>query len=299
MKSVEVLAALPQWENLAAEKILSSPAWAMPCRIGDTQCTMRLDAVRPAETLDIAVRFEGEDSVLCLADTPAFPELHAIWSSRADVPEPVLLAIVEKDCGGFLQMLENAVRRRLEIKGLAHDTDGLGEQTAFAQVVQSDAESSPIVFGLQLTKALVTALGQLRYLDTGHDSIRDTPLQAEVEYASFVLPEADVAALAPGDALIMPEVGTVQPRICLEGRLVISESGVAPWQDDGCLRICAADAPSVTAGAVLDAAQGNGTAPAMEPGENAQLKLVRKGKTLARGFFGSLAGQKAFIAEST
>ena len=119
MKPIDILSSLPSWSKASHEDILSSPAWAMPCRLGDTPCTMRQAKTRPAEVLPLAVRFEDEELILGLADTPAFPELHAVWDSRADVPDAILLALVEKDCGAFLQLLENAVRRQLKIVGLA------------------------------------------------------------------------------------------------------------------------------------------------------------------------------------
>ena len=110
MKPLEILSELPQWAKATANNLLASPAWAMPCRLGEQNCTMRLDALRPSETLDLLVRLGAEEHVLGLCDSENLGELHAVWPTRAEVPEPVLLALVEKECGMLLQLIENAVR---------------------------------------------------------------------------------------------------------------------------------------------------------------------------------------------
>lgn len=298
MKPSEILAAFPQWADLSPDDILDSPAWTLPCRLGDKPCTMRLDAAHPSETLDIAVRFEDETHVLGIADSPTFPELHAIWPSRADVPEPVLLALVEKDCGEFLQLLENAVRRQLKIVGLAEPSESPAGKTACAQVIVDDAPA--VVFTLDLSPMLSSSLGQLRNLDTTHPAIRDATLSAETEYAAFTLPAADLASLAPGDALLLPEIGSLQPRIVVEGRLVLSDVGVTEWSDDARLRVCAAENSTVSAGTVLAAAAESQTGTeAQTPPENTPLKLVRAGATVASGHLGHIGSQAAFVVESS
>ena len=49
MKPLEILSALPKWANAAPESLLDSPAWAMPCRLGDASATLRAAEVRPGE----------------------------------------------------------------------------------------------------------------------------------------------------------------------------------------------------------------------------------------------------------
>ena len=297
MKPNEILAAFPQWADLSPDAILDSPAWTLPCRLGDKSCTMRLDAMRPAETLDIAVRFEDETHVLGIADSPTFPELHAIWPSRADVPEPDLLALVEKDCGEFLQLLENAVRRQLKIVGLAEPSESPAGKTACAQIIVDVAPA--IVFTLDLSPMLSTALGQLRNLDTAHPAVRDAALSAETEYAAFTLPTTDLASMEPGDALLLPEIGSLQPRIVVEGRLVLSDVGVTEWTDDARLRVCAAEASTVSAGTILAvASESPSETTAQPPPDNTPLKLVRVGATIASGHLGHVGSQPAFIVES-
>ena len=150
MKPLEILSILPQWAKASAGDLLASPAWAMPCRLGERNCTMRLDAMRPSETLDLLVRFGNEEHVLGLCDSESLRELHAVWPSRADMPEPVLLALVEKDCGMLFQLLENAVRQQLSIVGLASSPRDPDTPVLFAQL--NSADGVPIVsFSLSLT----------------------------------------------------------------------------------------------------------------------------------------------------
>ena len=294
MKPIEILSSLPQWAKATPDDILSSPAWAMPCRLGSQQGTLKLGAVRPAETLDLAILIERERHVLGIAPSPAFPELGAVWASRSEVPEPILLALVEKDCGEFLQLVENAVRRQIRVEGLADASSRDDSRTVAAQVVFPD-DAPPIAFTLDLSPSISTALGQLRNIDVSHAAIRETKLPAEIEYASFSLPAAQLESLAAGDALLIPEVETLSPRLVACGKFAISESGVAEWKDEGQLRVCAAEAASVDLGTIFDAEQGGSFTPPQHPAENAPLRLVRLGKTLATGRFGPVANQKAFI----
>ena len=128
MKASEILGTLPKWANATADDIVKSPAWAMPCRLGETACTMRLDANHPADALDVAIMLEDERHVLSLVDSPRFESLHALWATRAEVPEQILLALVERECGPLLQLLENAARRQLKVVGIASDEEAGGER---------------------------------------------------------------------------------------------------------------------------------------------------------------------------
>ena len=133
MKPFEIVSSLPQWSGLAPDAIVDSPAFAMPCRLGDESVTLALGAAHPADAIRLSVMLEDEPHVLSLARSPRFKELDAVWDSRADVPEPILLALVEKDAGPVLQLVENAVRRQLRLVGLAEQ--GEAEQPVlFAQV---------------------------------------------------------------------------------------------------------------------------------------------------------------------
>ena len=286
MKPHEILSMLPQWADAAPEELLDSPAWAMPCRLGDDSTVLRTADVRPCDTLDLAVLLDGERHVLSLADSPRFTDVHALWPSRADVPEPILLALVEKECGPLLQLVENAVRRQLKIEGLA--TDGPDARTVFAQV-------NDVVFGLTRSPTVEAAFGQLRFIDSAHQAVRDTVLPCETELAAFTLPAADLASLAVGDALLLPEVGTVPPRLVVDGRFVVDGNGVLPFQDDGRLRVVGAEARTLTLGELFDRARNPAEEKSAAP---AQLRLVASGKAAAHGRLERLASHPAFVVES-
>ena len=286
MKPLEMLSMLPQWASAAPAALLDSPAWAMPCRLGETAAILRAAEVRPCDTLNLSVSLGGDRHLLSIADSPRFADLHALWASRADVPEPILLALVEKECGGLLQLVENAVRRQLKIEGLSPESPDA--RTVFAQV-------EDVVFGLSRSPAVETALGQLRFIDTAHQAVRDAVLPCETEIAAFVLPAADLSSLAVGDALLLPEAGTVPPRLVVDGRFAVDGNGVAPFRDDGRLRVVDAELRDMTLGDLFDRAQ---TPAAEKPANPAQLRLVASGKTVALGRLGRLASQPAFIVES-
>lgn len=286
MKPLEILSALPKWANAAPESLLDSPAWAMPCRLGDASATLRAAEVRPGESLDLAVLLDGERHLLLIADSPRFADLHALWATRAEVPEPILLALVEKECGALLQLVENAVRRQLKVEGLA--SDGPDERTLFMQV-------EDVVFGLTRSPVVEAALGQLRFVDTTHQSVREEQLPSETEIASFVLSAADIASIAVGDALLLPEVGTVPPRLVVDGRFLVDENGVAPFSDDGRLRVVDAAPRTISLGELFDRAESPVEEAEAKP---SQLRLVSSGKTLAEGSLDKLAGQSAFVVEA-
>lgn len=296
MKPIEILLAMPEWANATHEAILSSPAWTLPCRLGEKQCTMKLDAVHPAETLDIKVRLENEEHILGIANSPAFPELCSIWESRADVPEPILLALVEKDCGELLQLLENAVHRQLRVVGLSKDAPASRAQTVFAQITHDD-DTPPIIFSFDLSPAVSGALGLLRNIDAMHPSIRETKLPAETEYASFALPAADLASLKTGDALILPETETMPPRVIVAGKFALSDVGVAEWKDEGLLRVCAAEGSVIELGTLFDSVSGGAAALPPIPRENTPLRLMRLGKLVATGRLGLLARQRVLFID--
>lgn len=297
MKPTEILSTIPLWAKASAADLLASPAWTMPCRLGELNCTMRLDAPRPTETLDLLVRFGDEKHVLGICDSPSLADIHAVWSARAEVPEPILLALVEKDCGPLFQLLENAVRRQLGIVGLSPSATDPEAQLLCAQI--RSPESGPVVsFSLTSSPAIVSALGQLRFIDVAHPAVRDGILSAEVEYATFTLPAADLAALAPGDALLLPEIGTVPPRKIVESRLLVGEGGVTEWKDEGMLRVLALEPDTMTVGMLMDHATGNASpsSPANIPA-NTPLRLLRFGKTLATGRLASVGAQQAFVVD--
>ncbi len=296
MKSLEILSSLPDWSKATPDQLLASPAWSLPCRLGDKPCGLKLDATRPAETLDVLIRLENEEHMLGLADSPSLPELHAVWNARAEMPEPILLALVEKDCGPLLQLIENATRRQLKVVGLA---SAPAEGTPVSARVFSEA-GDILTFTLDLSPALTETLGQIRFIDTAHPDIRDKLLQAEVTYASFALGAADLSSLAPGDALLLPEIGSLAPKLIVDGRFLVSEGNVSAWQNDGLLRVSALEFPAVSLGTLFDAASGNAkdlTQP--QPAENTPLRLIGiDGASIATGRLGQVGAQAAFLVDA-
>ena len=286
MKPLEILTSLPKWAKASPGSLLDSPAWAMPCRLGDATATMRKAEVQPEDTLNIVVLLDGERHLLSVADSPRFTDLHALWATRAEVPEPLLLALVEKDCGDLLQLVENAVRHQLKIEGLS--ADGPDAQTLFVQV-------EDVVFGLTRSSMLESSLGQLRFIDFANEAVRGATLPCEVEIAAFALSAADIASIAVGDSLLLPEAGTVPSRLVVDRRYAVDGSGVVPFKDDGRIRVVDAELHELTLGELFDRAESPAAQESVKP---AQLRLESAGKTIAQGSLGQLAGQSAFVVES-
>ena len=287
MNPLEILSALPKWSAAKPDQILDSAAFAFGCRMGEESVTLKLGAVHGGDTLDLSILLGDEPHALRLSRTSRFPELDKVWDSRADVPEPILLALVEKECGAFLQMIENAVRRQLRLVGIASEADP-DAKFLFAQVAD-------ITFAITRTGTVSAALGTIRHLDLSHPDLRAETLPAEREYSAFVLSAADLASLAAGDALLLPEVGTVPPRIVADGRFAVDGTGVSPFVDDGRCRVISADPQTVTLGELFDAAE---NPHGIEGEPPCQLRLVQSGRTIAHGRLDRLGGQSAFFVES-
>ena len=305
MKPLEILLSLPQWKKATAEALVDSPAFALPCRLGDEPVQLRPAPIEPAvsELLGLSVSFGDEPHTLGLARSPRFPELNKLWDTRAGVPEPILLALVEKECGPLFQLLENAVRKQLRLVGQDDSArSDVAESRPFlnlcvAAPAREETDAAPICFALTRTPTVVAALGVLRNLDLTHEAIRSEQLSAEVEYAAFTLPEGDLASLVPGDAVVVSEIGSLPPRWIVDGRFALDGGGVSPSVDDALVRVRAAESATLPLGAVLDAAEGKvPDVPALSDGS--QLRLVRGGRTLATGFLGRVGDQPAFIVES-
>ncbi len=288
MKPLEILTAFPKWAKATPDQIIDSPAFAMPCRLGEETAFLRFDAIQSGDTLNLTILFGDEPHLLKLARSPRFPELDKLWDSRAEVPEPILLALVERECGVLFQLLENTVRRQVRLAGLAETAPRSEPQTVFAQVAD-------IPFALTRSTTVVNALGVLRYLDLTHPSLRAETLTSETEYAAFALQSADLATLSIGDVLLIPEVGTVSPRFLVDGRLVADDTGVMPFAEDGRCRIVAAEPHPVTLGELVDAAENPHRIEVPSP---SQLRLMQNGKTIAYGRFDRLGEQPAFVVES-
>ena len=299
MKPLEILSALPQWANVQPETIVDSPAFAMQCRLGEEAVVLHRAEVEPSELemQALSVAFGDEPHTLFLARSPRFPDLDKVWDSRADMPEAILLALVEKECGPLFQMLENVVRKQMRLVGLESLTQSSQRDLllSVSAPLGEESVSAALVFSLTRSAAVVAALGVLRNLDLTHEAIRSQALVAEVEYAAFAMPDADLAAIAPGDAVMLPEIGTLEPRLVVGGRFVLDGNGSSSYAEDALVRIRAAEVRPVLLGEVFDAGKTPIALAAAEPG--AQLRMVRNGKVVARGRLDRIGDQNAFIVE--
>lgn len=305
MKTSEILATLPGWADATPAKLLAHPAWTLPCRFGDDQASMRLDAIRPADTLDVLVRFEKEDHVLGIADSASFPELHAVWASKSDMPEPVLLALLEKECGPLFQLLENAVRRQLTVVSLAKAPAAEGESLA-ARVSSGGTDFA--VFTLTNSPMVTGTLGLLRNIDATHQSVRSMQLPGELELAAFALSSSDMPST--GDALLLPEIdlaaASAPVRLIVDGRFAAqAETGLTHWADDGRWRVLRAEGVSVAFGDIADFAEGTtpwAGSPALAPlgavATGLALNLTRNGHTVASGRLVRLGEQAAMSIDA-
>ena len=334
MNPLDILSALPPFRDWSPAEVLASPAWAMPCRLGDEEGRLVAEgALLPADPLRLAVRFADDPATLALADSPLFPELHALWASRAEVPSPILLALVEKECGPLLQLLENAAGRQLAVDGLAETGpeqagapdsslvtrhSSLGEARPFSLRRATGEELCS--FALTLSPAVLESFGALRNLDTAHSSVRELELPAVMQLAAPVLSSADLESIAPGDHLLLPEVQPPaagdsgespdgQAPSCPEATLIVSgllaaaPSGLAPWSDPGTLRVVLSDSPKLPLGDLLDLASGSLDHSSLVARhsslrEGAALALLRGPATLAAGRLGAVASQPSFEIET-
>ena len=112
MDAVALLKTWPDWEHASLETVLASPAWRMPVRYGETVATLVRAAAVPDDPIALAVTFDGTPAVLALADSALYPDLHLLWSRRADLPSALVLALVEKECGNLFALLEKLFRQR-------------------------------------------------------------------------------------------------------------------------------------------------------------------------------------------
>ncbi len=278
MKPIDLLSVLDAYAGLSPQAILSHPAWGVPVPWGGGTAALRADAVMPAETLNLAVRFGDDACVLGLVPSDAFPELSKLFPVRGDVPQPILLAVIEKEAGPFLQMLENVMRRELSVQGLAE------APAPDARAFRGEAAdaTSAVTFTLTLSEKMVRELGDLKYLDCEHPSIAETKVSMEVAYAVFDLSAEEEAGLAPGDYLLLPEMSAEKPgRVCLPGTL-------APDR----LRVVAAERADIPfATALQDDLR-------CAPAGTDDLLLVKGDRRIASGRLSKLGIQPAFAVEA-
>lgn len=223
MDARELLKEWPNGQLASAEGIFQSPAWCLSVACEGAPSRLEKADVFPQDVLPLRVTFDGEASVLGLVDTPAYPDLHLLWRRRGELPQAVLLALVEKECGALFQMLEDATKKLVSVKGFDGAVVQAGD-TAFT-VLRPDGQKLP--FTLAVGPSVLAHFGRLENLDFAHASIRSMTRAARAVYAELALASDEVAALAADD------------------RLVLSESSLARWlpelPDDGVVRVCSSE----------------------------------------------------------
>lgn len=276
MNEMQLLARWPGWAAKSAEEIMSSPAWSMRVRWGDDEARLKFSDNRPRDVLALKIAFDDEEHFLGIGEREEFPDLATLWERKNEIPQALVLALVEKECGKLLQLLENAVRRQLKVIGLADPAERDGTQ-GFEVVDMDGAVISN--FALNVSPIVVEAFGDISAIDTSHPSILSMTRPAVVEYASFSLGK-DSSAVEPGDYLLAPELGNpVAAKWCTDE---------AP--DDGKFRLRATASEQISFSSFAE-----GKMPAVPVAET--LDLYLGSKRIATGRSARLGNQSAFAVE--
>ena len=261
----------PAFEKVNAETVFASPAWRLETVCGEMPAVLTKAETSATDLLWVSVTLEDEAHVLGIGDSEAYADLHLLWARRKDLPNELLLALVERECGDLFQVLEKVFRRRFQIKGLAD-----GEPSGGGAGFRLTADGTAYAFALDLSPLLVMELGKLKYLDPGHEAIRALRRPAWAEHASVELLESECAALAEGDCIILPEGTEPVWRV------------TAPEDDLVHVR-------SEAAGEVTFAQMADDDWPALpEPG---RIVLLKGGQPVARGSLATLGLQRVFKVE--
>ena len=171
MKPTEILALLPGFGDAKASAILDSPAWKMPCRYAENPASLVRDTEEIASPLSIRITIGDEKHILCIAKNAAFAELAVLWDKRPSVPDTIILALVEKECGALLQTIENTMRKTVKLAGLA-ETDGesAGRNAGFR--LDAAPGQEPIRFSISASDGRLS-----RRPEKHRHDIRDGPLR--------------------------------------------------------------------------------------------------------------------------
>ncbi len=277
MTALDMLANWPGWEKKTADEILASPAWSMMVRYGDEEMRMRISDTAPRDVIGLRIAFDGEEHFLGLGKRETFPDLNILWHEKKRLPDALILALIEKECGDLLQLLENAVRSQLSVVGLADAEERAGTQGF--EVINGNGEIIAF-FSMTLSSMVKRAFGDVANIDTNHIDIRSMVMPAQIAYASFQLNETEAKTLISGDYLLLPET------VNLAGARWLPQG--AP--KDGLFYVIAERNEPLTFGSLAD-----GTLPQIPAPE--RLLLVRDGKTLATGAYSQVGGQPAFAIE--
>lgn len=277
MSAFDILKSWPGISEASAEELFAHPAWMMPCQWGDERCLLRRAAAKPRDVIGIAITLDDDPHFLGLGNRETFPDLHDLWARKAELPSALILALIEKECGDLLQMIENVARRQVGVTGL-DDPEKRSGAIAFEVVSPADG-SIRSSFVLDVKPSLARMFGQLRFLDVSHESLREMARPARAVYATFDLPPEDAAGISAGDYLMLPEI----------------ESGAGgEWKctfpDDGRFRVVSRDDTELTFAALAD-----GNMPLLPA--PCELELRRGDEVVARGRFKELCARPAFAVE--
>ncbi len=200
---VELLRGWPSWSKAGAATVLASPAWRMQVEY-DGQAAVLLpgEVGGGTDELLLDVAFDDEPCRLGIGDFAQFADLHLLWQKRSALPREVLLALVERECGAFLQMLEDSARKRLSVKGVSGSTTRPDGSRVFRLRLGSGDE---LTFSLETSPMLELALGGVENIDVSHEQIRSLERPAEMEYALLSIEEKDLDQVASGDFILLPE----------------------------------------------------------------------------------------------
>lgn len=275
MDGVELLKSWPSWRNANAARVLASPAWRLAVRYRGECGELRISPVEADEAIWLNVKFEAEEHALGILNSEAYPDLHAIWTLRDRLPGEVLLALVEKECGGVFQMVEDAFRRQFAIVGLAEKAPK-GRISRFDLALPGSGDAT-LSFLLNLSTAMEIDLGRFENLDVQHESIRALTREVEIRYASCVLSPSEVAALQPGD------------------HLVLGDDAAPAWmlnavEDDGVGIV------AETCGTLSFAQLADDDLP--PPPESEGFRVVQRGRTLAHARLGRLGEARVVTLDS-
>ena len=277
MNAFDILKTWPGMVDATPEDIFSHPAWAMPCQWGDERCVLRKAAAKPRDVIGIAIALDDEEHFLGIANRDSFPDLHDLWARKTELPPSLILALIEKECGDLLQLIENAVRRQVRVIGL-DDSSKRSGGLAFEAVSLADGVIRAS-FVLDIRPPTVRNFGQLRFLDVRHPSVREMERMMHVVYASFGISDDERSGLAAGDRLMLPE---------------LSDGVAGEWMcavpDDGRFRVMSRNGRPVSFAELAD----DSLPPISAPCE---LELRQGDNVIARGRFGKLCESPAFIIE--
>ena len=273
---------IEKWPGIAgaeAAAIFGMDAWAMPVGYNGNDATLVKDATRERDVIGLEIRFDAERHFLALAVSDAYPELSKIWTERTKLPDEIVLALVEKECGALFQTLENAARRQVSVIGLADREAAKAENVkAQAFALRDTAGETVCDFSLSMSPALLAEFGRVENLDANHESIRALTRPARAEYAAFSLTEDELKGLAPGDCLLLPEIGAEAPK------------WVTETPEDDLVHVLSATTAEL---AFADFADDS----LSEPPAATTLVLLRKGRVFAEGRLARLGEQSAFAVE--